>query len=166
MNELGIREVTSVEEYVAELSELLIAVVEDGASIGFLPPLSREDAEAYWAGVPDPNVRLFIAVIDNRIVGTVQLQLCGKANGRHRAEIAKLMAHPDYRRRGIGRALMQEAEKSAKQSGITTLVLDTRDGDPSNLLYASLGFVLAGSIPQYARSADGELHATNLYYKL
>jgi ribosomal protein S18 acetylase RimI-like enzyme len=140
-------------------------VVEDGASLGFLPPLRRSEATEYWENVLKPEVLLFIAKINNRIIGSVQVHLCTKQNGSHRAEIAKLMTHPNYRRKGIGRSLMQKAEESAKQGGRSLLVLDTREGDPSNYLYTSIGYIQAGRIPCYAKSANGELHATNLYYK-
>ncbi len=33
-------------------------------------------------------------------------------------------------------------------------------------LYRSLGGTFAGAIPQYARSANGALHATAIYYLL
>jgi ribosomal protein S18 acetylase RimI-like enzyme len=55
---------------------------------------------------------------------------------------------------------MQKAEERAKQEGRSLLVLDTREGDRSNYLYTSIGFVEAGRIPRYAQSANGELHAT------
>ncbi|OAB44428.1 GNAT family N-acetyltransferase [Paenibacillus glacialis] len=148
-----------------ELSELLMQVVEDGASIGFLPPLNRLEAEHYWGNVLDPGVILLVAKINNIIVGTVQLQLCTKRNGSHRAEIAKLMTHPNYRRNGIGRALMRTVDERAKKEGRSLLVLDTREGDPSNLLYTSVGYIQAGRIPNYAMSATGELDATIYYYK-
>jgi ribosomal protein S18 acetylase RimI-like enzyme len=61
---------------------------------------------------------------------------------------------------------MQRAEEIAQKEGRSTIVLDTREGDPSNLLYSSLGYFLAGSIPNYAKSANGELHVTNYYYKI
>ena len=108
---------------------------------------------------------LFVAKINNRIVGTVQLHLSSKQNGRHRAEIAKLMSHNHYRRKGIGRLLMEAAEEQAKQEERTLLVLDTREGDPSNFLYSSMGYIEAGKIPNYAKSASGELHASVFYYK-
>ena len=78
----------------------------------------------------------------------------------------KLMVHTRARRRGIGRALMLAAETEARRRGRTTLVLDTRRGDPSEALYLSLGWTLAGIIPRYARSADGALDATAFYYRL
>ncbi|MBA4494822.1 GNAT family N-acetyltransferase [Paenactinomyces guangxiensis] len=147
-------------------ASLLIAVVEDGASIGFLPPLREDDSLSYWQGVPAPTVRLWVARHNGEIVGTVQLHLSTTQNGTHRAEIAKLMVHPQSRRMGIARRLMTVAEQTAIQENRSLLVLDTRAGDPSNSLYRSLGFREAGRIPQYARSADGLLHETVFYYKL
>jgi ribosomal protein S18 acetylase RimI-like enzyme len=147
------------------LSELLIKVVDDGASIGFLPPLSSQDSRNYWNHVISPDVILFVAELENRIAGSVQLHLCTKQNGTHRAEIAKLMVHPDFRRKGLGCALVQQAEERAVQEGRTLIALDTREGDPSNRLYASMGYKQAGRIPDYAKSADGGLDATILYYK-
>ncbi|MDF2659775.1 MAG: GCN5-related N-acetyltransferase [Paenibacillus sp.] len=155
----------SVRSRINELAELLIRVVEDGASVGFMPPLSAEEATRYWEGVPGPDVVLYAALAGGRVAGSVQLHVCTKPNGSHRAEIAKLMTHPDYRRHGIGRRLMLQAEAKAAELGRTLLVLDTREGDPSNRLYSSIGYTRAGRIPGYARSADGELHATVYYYK-
>lgn len=152
-------------EELAQLSELLIAVVTDGASIGFMPPLDLQEAEAYWQEVTKPDVLLWVALADHRIIGTVQLHLATKKNGLHRAEVAKLMVHPGFRKNGIAGKLMDTLEISAKSIGRSLLVLDTRSGDPSNLLYHSLGFAKAGVIPRYAKSSGGELHDTIFYYK-
>jgi ribosomal protein S18 acetylase RimI-like enzyme len=165
VNDIQIEELSLIGDNGGELEQLLVEVVAQGASIGFLPPVGQTVAARYWAQVPGPDVVLYTAKLNNRIVGTVQLHLCGKQNGLHRAEIAKLMTHPDYRRQGIGRLLMQRAEEGAVAEGRTLLVLDTREGDPSNRLYASIGYIQAGRIPGYARSANGELHATIFYYK-
>ena len=76
------------------------------------------------------------------------------------------MVHTRARRRGIGRALMLAAEAEARRLGRSTLFLDTRLGDPSEILYRSLGWEFAGSIPRYARSAGGALDANAIYYRL
>lgn len=149
-----------------KLAEMLIAVVNEGASIGFLPPLSHKDALSYWSNVMNDDVVLWIVEQHGETVGSVQLHLCSKPNGMHRAEIAKLMVHPSARRKGIGQLLMAEAEARAIAESRSLLVLDTRAEDPSNLLYRSIGFMEAGRIPQYAMSANGELHDTVYYYKL
>ena len=61
---------------------------------------------------------------------------------------------------------MQAIEVEARRRSRTTLVLDTRQGDPSEALYRSLEWQHAGTIPRYARSADGALDASVFYYKL
>jgi acetyltransferase len=152
-----------------ELIELLQDSVASGASIGFLPPLAIDQARDYWAGVIADMARgalLLVARLDETIVGTVQLALAQKQNARHRAEVQKLMVHTRARRQGIGRALLAAADDAARQDGRTLLVLDTRVGDPSELLYLKHGYTRVGAIPEYARSANGELHATAIFYKL
>ena len=153
------------------LAALLTDAVDSGASIGFLPPLGPGEAAAYWDSVAaaireGSRVLLVARRPPEGLVGAVQLDLAMRANGRHRAEVIRLMVHRAARRHGLGRALMLAVEAEAARLGRTTLVLDTRQGDPSETLYRGLGWTLAGTIPRYARSADGALHTTALYYKL
>jgi ribosomal protein S18 acetylase RimI-like enzyme len=133
--------------------------------------LAQADGEAYWGGVVEA-VRdgscflLGAREAGGALVGTAQLLLATRPNGSHRAEVAKVIVHTKARRRGIGRALMQALEAGARGLGRTTLVLDTRRGDPSEQLYASVGYTLAGVIPRYARSAGGALDPSAFYYRL
>ncbi|MGH0794924.1 N-acetyltransferase family protein [Bacillus mycoides] len=166
MRSIVIEEIKRLDEDIEELSELLKTVVNDGASIGFLPPLEQKEATNYWQTALAPEVILYVARINNEVAGSIQLHLVTKPNGIHRAEICKLMTHPNYRRNGIGRLLMQKAEERAKQENRSLLVLDTREGDSSNRLYKSLGFQESGKIPGYAISPNGELDATVIYYKM
>lgn len=163
-NQLFIEQIEDTEPYLEELAEMLVLVVE-GASIGFLPPVTKEAAVEYWKCIRKPGIILFIAKIENRVVGTVQLHESSSQNGAHRAEIAKMMVHPEFRQQGIARKLMIAAEEKAISGGKKLLVLDTREGTPANSLYISLGYEEVGRIPNYARSADGTLHTTVIYYK-
>ena len=152
------------------LAALLRAVVNGGAAVGFLPPLDEAAALAYWDGVAAEldgtgRVLLVAEIGAGDVVGTAQLLPAASANSRHRAEIAKVMVHAALRGQGIGAALMRAVEARARSAGWTTLVLDTRAGEPSERLYRRLGYTAAGVIPDYARSADGSLHATVYYYK-
>ena len=153
------------DEEIGQLADLLVATVADGASVGWLPPLLRQDALTYWRQVVKPETLVFLAETEGKVAGTVQLHLESRANGRHRGEIAKLMVSPEFRRRGIGRQLMDAAEAAAREQARTLLVLDTRAGDPSNVLYQAVGFVEAGRIPRYALAATGELADTVIYYR-
>jgi GNAT superfamily N-acetyltransferase len=155
---------------IQDLARLLIDAVDGGASVGFLPPLSRADALEYARGVAAAVAGggrvLLVAKADGRVVGTGQLDLAQRANGRHRAEVAKVMTLSAWRGRGVGRSLMLALEDEARRQGRSTLVLDTRQGDSSEALYQSLSWVKAGVLPRYARSASGDLHDTVFYYKL
>lgn len=162
---MEIVEIRNVDECTDELSDLLIKVVDEGASIGFLPPLKKQDADAFWKSCVSPDIMFWVAKIEGAIAATIQLHLCKKPNGTHRAEIAKLMTHPAFRQKGIGRKLIFHAEQKAKELGLSLLVLDTREGDPSNLLYQSCGFQEAGRIPFFAKNNKGGLDTTVLYYK-
>jgi ribosomal protein S18 acetylase RimI-like enzyme len=156
---------------IPDLSALLEDTVESGASIGFLPPLAPGEAADYWADVAaavaeGSRVLLVAGDAEAGLIGSAQLALETRPNGRHRAEVMKVMVHRKARRRGIGRDLMRAAEAEARRRGRTTLFLDTRRGDPAERLYLATGWTFAGSIPRYARSADGALDANAIYYKL
>ena len=152
-----------------QLIDLLVDAVESGASVGFLPPCDPTEGRAYWTGVQRAMTQghrvLLAAVEDGRVWGAVQLDFAAMPNARHRAEVMKLLVHRQVRRRGIGRALMQAVERAARSAGRTLLVLDTRRGDAAEALYRSLGYVRAGIIPRYARSASGVLEDTVYLYR-
>jgi len=161
-----------LERHVEGLAEVLHAAVHDGASVGFVLPFSLDDARAFWRGRVAPAMdaglrRVWAARMDDRIVGTVQLNLDTMPNQRHRAEVAKLLVHPDARRKGIARRLMETAEEAARAEGRTLLTLDTRTGDSAEPLYRSMGYEVAGVIPRYARAPKShDLDATTLMYKV
>ena len=68
-------------------------------------------------------------------------------NQPHRAEIAKMMTHPDHRGRGAATALMREAESLARARGRTLLTLDTATEEGASLFYEELGFSLPAKSP-------------------
>jgi GNAT superfamily N-acetyltransferase len=148
-----------------DLTAVLISCVAQGASLGFHAPLAADAARDWWAGIPRAGVILLVAEQEGRIVGTVQLQPAESENGAHRGEVAKLLVHPAWRRQGIARALMKALEEEARSTGKTLLVLDTREGDPSNDLYRALGYREAGRVPGWARDAAGTSSATVFWYK-
>ncbi|KYQ95010.1 GCN5 family acetyltransferase [Serratia plymuthica] len=161
----------AVQNALPELAEMLQASVSQGASIGFVMPFTLEQAQAFWRRLLPAIERedriLLVARQAGRVVGTVQLLLDMPDNGRHRAEVVKLMVHPQARRQGIARELMLQIQQRAIQHQRHLLVLDTLTGDTAEGMYRQLGFQLAGSIPQYARASNGSaLDATSYMYKL
>lgn len=153
------------------LAEILHAVVHDGAGVSFIVPFSLDDARAFWADKVLPGVhartrRVVVARQGTRIVGTVQLDLAVPPNQQHRAEVMKLLVHPSARRRGIARALMVALEAIAQAEGRTLLTLDTWTGGSAETLYRSLGYIVVGVIPRYARgSLTPALEPATFMYK-
>ncbi|MDP2619390.1 MAG: GNAT family N-acetyltransferase [Hyphomicrobiales bacterium] len=154
-----------------ELGALLHACVHAGASVNFVLPFTEEDSEAFWRGKVLPAVRdgarvLLVAQKGGKIAGSVQLDYDTPPNQPHRAEVSKLLVHPDLRRRGIARALMAELERRAGGMGRSLITLDTRTGDKAEPLYASLGYKTAGVIPGYCRDPiEDRLDSTTIMYK-
>lgn len=153
------------------LAVILHAVVHGGAGVSFVVPFSLDEARAFWTDAVLPGVvarrrRLLVARLDARIVGTVQLDPAWAPNQRHRAEVLKLLVHPEARRRGIARALMIALEHLAAGQGWTLLTLDTWTGQAGEHLYRSLGYTAVGAIPRFARgSTTPELEPATIMYK-
>ncbi|MFD4837534.1 GNAT family N-acetyltransferase [Achromobacter sp. NPDC058515] len=155
-----------------ELASLLHACVQGGASVSFVLPYSEEDAQAYWRGKVLPAVaggalKLWVARQDGRVAGSVQLDTDTPPNQPHRAEVRKLLVHPDFRRRGIARRLMREVDAMAARLGRSLITLDTRTGDSAEPLYASLGYQTVGVIPGFSRDPfdAAKVDGTTIMYK-
>lgn len=66
------------------------------------------------------------------------------------ADVMNLAVAPDFRKQGIGRALMTALIAALRGEGITALFLEVRVGNLSaQRLYQSLGFVEVGRRPKY-----------------
>jgi acetyltransferase len=153
---------------ITDLCQLLIDSVHNGASIGFLAPLSEQTATDYWQKVLaslNGSLALWVAESDGKIVGSVQLDACQKQNGRHRADLQKLFVLSTHRGLGIASQLMAAAETFARKQKLTLLVLDTEAGSHAESVYQHLGWTKVGEIPNYAAIPNGELIATAYYYK-
>ncbi len=154
-----------------DLVALLRACVDSGASLGFLAPLSEAEAIVYWRGLaPQIESRsrtVLVAREDGRIVGSAQLAYESKPNGRHRAEVNKVMVLPSHRRRGVAAELMRALEQCARERAIRLLFLDTAEGSGgAQRFYESLGYVYCGGIPDYALDPDGRPMKNAIYYKM
>ncbi|MFE6865710.1 GNAT family N-acetyltransferase [Kitasatospora sp. NPDC057692] len=167
------------------LGALLADTVDGGASIGFLAPLDRAAAADWWRAlapdVEDGRLLLWVAEPDEaddadgadravgagggRIAGTVQLRPATTANGRHRADVAKLMVHRADRGRGLAGRLLAALEAGAVERGLRTLVLDTETGSPAERMYAAAGWTRVGTVPDFATDPAGVPCATTIFYK-
>jgi ribosomal protein S18 acetylase RimI-like enzyme len=173
MDNISIRLVAQEDFTAIEMS--LATIVEDGvnggAAISFMQPYTADDGLRFWRDKVFPDVAhgkrvLFVAYLNETIVGTVQMDIAPPPNQPHRCEVAKMIVHSRARRRGVARRLMRALEDHARSIGKTLITLDTRTGDKAEFLYASLGFQRAGVIPNYAYDPDGRsIHSTTYMYK-
>lgn len=166
----AVRRVHDVDDaMVVALAGLLTDCVDGGASVSFMQPLTRERATAFWRTVADGVAAgrraLIVAEDDRGICGTVQLNFDLPENQPHRADLAKMLVHRRARRHGLGAALLQAAEATARECGKTLLVLDAvTDGDAARL-YARHGWVRVGDIPNYALFPQGGFCSTTVFYR-
>jgi ribosomal protein S18 acetylase RimI-like enzyme len=134
-----------------------------------MSPYPIAESTAFWEGVVGKleagELFLLVATDDHGVVGTTTLHVSTPPNQPTRAEVAKVLVHRRSRRRGIARRLMLETEAVARREGRTLLVLDTVTGSPAENLYRSLGYVVVGSIPDYAMYPDGRWCPTTILYK-
>ncbi len=156
---------------IAALADVLLDCVDGGASVGFMAPLARSRALAFWRGVADGVARgerkLLVALdAQERIVGTVQLVLAAPDNQQHRADVAKLLVRRAVRRQGIAHRLLAAVEAAALAMGRTVLVLDTVTGGDAERVYERAGWCRVGVVPRYALMPAGDFCSTTFFYKL
>ena len=72
------------------------------------------------------------------------------------AELLLLAVAPDFQRRGVGRRLLDEFLKRARNDGIARVHLEVRDGNAAVGMYRSTGFSPVGRRRNYYRGDDGE----------
>ncbi|EPJ55292.1 MAG: hypothetical protein OFPI_04230 [Osedax symbiont Rs2] len=153
------------------LSDILYQCVLQGASVGFIQPFDQQQSSNYWLEKVLPDLAagrlvMFLAKIDAIVIGCVMLGLATPPNQMHRADVAKLLVHPQYQRRGVAKKLMMQLQSHALRLGRSLLTLDTKTGDSAEPLYLSMGFISSGTIPNFAKDPVlNSLDSTTIMYK-
>lgn len=132
-------------ESAAQVMEARVLFEEYAQSLGFSLCFQGFDEEL--AGLPGryapPQGRLLLARVEGQLAGCVALQ---PINARA-CEMKRLYVRPEYRGRGVGRALAQAIVEAGREIGYRTMRLDTLTSMPEAIaLYRSMGFV---DIPPY-----------------
>ena len=150
-------------------ARLLHHCVEAGAPVGFLWPFSVADARTYFESLL-PAVKagkrvMLAATREERMVGSMQLDLDLPPSQSHRAGGRKLLVHADMRNQGLGAALMFAMEDEARKAGRVLVDFVALAGGGPERLYVSIGYKIAGIIPDCDRMPDGTLCSASILYK-
>ncbi|KAH6678726.1 acyl-CoA N-acyltransferase [Halenospora varia] len=167
---------SGVLQHIDELVRLLQECVHDGHSMGFLSPLSVEEAKAYWLDasiqVAKSQTHLFIvmsatqsATASPEVLGTVQLAGSPKPSHSHRAEVNKLIISSSYRRKGLARKLMEEVESLARELGRDVLTLTTAKDSDAREMYLKMDWDEFGVCKDYAQRPDGKRADVSFFRK-
>ena len=104
-----------------------------------MPTLDEE--QRFLAAILDSsNSTILLAEQDGGIVGALDFQGYARPQMRHGGLLAMSVARA-YRRRGIGRALLEELSRWAANHGVTRLELEAFSNNPEAIrLYERVGF--------------------------
>jgi GNAT superfamily N-acetyltransferase len=157
-----------VEAHLDDLAQLLLDAHASGMALGLAAPLTRQAARNAYAGAAArlaPGERVLLGAFDgDELVGAVQLDRSEVANGRHRAEVHRLVVRADRRGAGVGRALMEAAVENGRALDLRLLWLSTHEGSDADRVYERLGWTRSGVIPDYAELPNGDLAANAFYF--
>jgi ribosomal protein S18 acetylase RimI-like enzyme len=133
---------------VADLVELCFSNTMDNDGRNYVKQMRDAGRDSYflsWANKMTETASLplsgFVWEENSKIVGNASL-IPFRHNKQKIYLIANVAAHPDYRRRGIARALTERSMQNARQKKADSIWLHVRDDNPGAVkLYLDLGFV-------------------------
>jgi RimJ/RimL family protein N-acetyltransferase len=151
-------------------------LVELGAAIGGEPEAWLLNTDG-WRSVTEerrylralrrhPDAAVFVAEDEGEIVGRLSVARDPHSASRHVADLG-LMVAASHRRRGIGRALLEQAEAWARSAGVIKLELHVFPwNEPAIRLYEEFGFEREGLRRDHYRRDGAYVDAILMAYRL
>lgn len=137
MREIAIRE--AAEEDIPAILRLYAAArITDAES--FTVDEAREQLKLFRRY---PSFRVFVALIDDAVVGAYELLIMDNLakRGRKSGVVEDVAVDPAYQGRGIGRAMMNHAREQCRQAGCYKFVLSSNlKREDAHRFYDALGF--------------------------
>ena len=118
------------------------------------PTACVQDLSVELAHLPQrygpPLGGLMMAYVDGTAAGCCALRPFPETDHTNACEMKRLYVLPEYRKLGLGHALVAAVLENARVSGYSCVLLDTLDEmEAARALYEEMGFV---EIPPYAQS--------------
>ena len=120
--------------------------------------LNREEIEIWLDGIDPERESVIVAVVTNRIVGSAILERQRHGWSRHVGEI-RIVAHPEYRRRGLGQLLAQSIFELAQQAELEKLMAQMVADQPGPIrVFRRLGFRTEATLNEQIKDRRGAKH--------
>ena len=118
----------------------LPAIAELLSALGYAPPDDLDAKLAAW--LPNHASRLYVAELEERVAGLVALHTWPHLERPGaRGRITALVVAEQCRRRGLGRRLVERAERAARELGCTDMeVTSRREREEAQAFYRALGY--------------------------
>ncbi len=146
LDEAGIGDVGQIDGQFVIDSQLLLQAENNQIRytvIDLTPAKKRYAKEEidYSTYLGDPTKVIFLAYVDGDIAGRIIL----RKNWNKYAYIEDIAVDEKFRRRGLGRALIDQAIQWARQMGLPGLMLETQSNNVQACrFYESCGFLIGG----------------------
>jgi GNAT superfamily N-acetyltransferase len=129
---------------VADVPALLDLYQQLSGGLAPEPPLTVAEADAKFAGIAaDPDRTVLVATVDGVIAGTVDLLIVRPSlthGGRPWAAVENVVVDDRHHRRGVGRALMEEAARRAREADCHRLqLLSSQRRTEAHAFYRAIG---------------------------
>lgn len=127
---------------IIQMNRSHVADIAELEKLYFSDPWSEN---AFYSELMNPLSLWLVAVDGERVAGYV-----GSQTVLGEADMMNLAVHEEYRRRGLGRQLVQALVERLAQQGCRMLLLEVRASNaPAIALYEQLGFRQVGRRPNY-----------------
>lgn len=132
-----------IRECLPEEAEALLALWQ---AAGTSPSIT--DTIADIQGAIESTAFVLVAETDRRIVGSLIATFDG-----WRGNMYRIAVHPDYRRHGIGRALVEKGERCLKKQGTKRITALVEEKYPwATAFWSSVGYEIEPGILRFFRN--------------
>lgn len=149
------------EVLVGRLTAIWVDATNAGGALGFLAPVRAADVAPAMARVvarvQDGLDDVLTVTVEGEPVGWVLLERDARTFSSHWRTVKRLQVDPRYQGRGLGRVLLDEVHRFARDElELEFLVLTVRGGTGTDDLYNKHGYQEVGRIPGAMRVGPGD----------
>jgi ribosomal protein S18 acetylase RimI-like enzyme len=168
LDESGINDVGRIDGHFVVDSQLMLHAENNQirTTVIDLPPGEKryaQEAVDYRKYLADPTKAIFLAHVDGEIAGRIIL----RQNWNKYAYIEDIVVDEKFRRRGIGRALIDQARQWARQMDLPGIMLETQNNNVRACrFYESCGFKIGGFDNSVYRGLDADTDEVAIFYYL